>query len=137
MTPNNRPRLLITDISHVLKAIGRYPHIVDLLRHVALNELVEAMLAVSGNLKPGPLVAENKGYMQTVRDDNDLVWYVIENNVGELFDTLPVNDLEVELGSLLEELDASIGRTLPEGWCQGEYTFHSWLGYGQIVVLKD
>lgn len=129
--------LLIVDVSSVIKRIGCYQNILPILTDISLNDIIEAMLAVSVNHQPGKMVQNNPKYHQTIRDDNDLIWYLLEINLGERFETLPINDLEVDLDSLLCELDERIGRALPTDWEPGGYTFYDWIGPGQIVVARD
>lgn len=132
-----RYSLLITDVSPIVKKINQYPTLASILPFLPLQEVIEALLAVSVNHKPGKLIQSNKEYLQTVRDENELIWYLLEQRLEEKFETLPMNDLDLELENLLSELDGTIGRVLPKDWGQGEYTFFKWLGPGQLVVLRD
>lgn len=132
-----RIALLVVDVSSVIKRVGQYQAILPILTDIPLNDIIEAMLAVSVNHQPGKLIETNPRYQQTIRDDNDLIWYLLENKLGERFETIPINDLEVELDNLLCELDERIGRALPSEWGPGEYTFYGWLGPGQMVVMRD
>ena len=132
-----RYKLLITDVSPIIKKIYEYPTLSSILPMLPLQEVIEALLAVSVNHKPGKLIQTNKEYLQTVRDDNELIWYLLEQKLEEKFETLPMNELDLELENLLSELDGTIGRVLPKDWGQGEYTFFKWLGPGQLVVLRD
>lgn len=132
-----RLSLLVVDLSPVIKQIGRYENILPILKDVPLSEIIEALLAVSVNGVPGKPATPTPGYLLAMRNDNELIWYVLEKALGERFETIPVNDLGIDLDSLLCELDDRIGRALPTGWCPGEYTFFNWLGPGQIVVMKD
>lgn len=132
-----RLTLLIADITKVVKNIGLYPRLNDVLPYISLEEVIEALLSVSVNHKPGKMVETNKDYLQTIRDDNELIWYLLEQKLGEKFETLEVSDLDIELEHLLYELDGLICRVLPPGWGAGEYTFFKWLGPGQIVVIRD
>lgn len=134
---NLRFCLLIADITPIIKRIHTYPTLLSILPQLPLQEVIEALLSVSVNHKPGKLLETNREYLQTIRDDNELIWHLLEQNLGEKFETIEINSLDAELDSLLCELDGTIGRILPQGWGPGEYTFFKWIGPGQLVVLKD
>ena len=130
-------KILIADLTPIIKNLQRYKTLLSILNKIPLDEIIEALLAVSSNHQPSPVVSGRPSYMDVLRDDNELIWYVIENGMGELFETLPINDLDSELQHLLFDLDGLITPILPEGWGPGEYTFHSWVGPGHIAILKD
>lgn len=134
---NLRPKLMVVDIAPILKSMAAYPNLLPLLTDIPLSEVIEALLAVSINHKLGKVIEKNQTYMQSVRDDNDLIWYLLEQRLGEKFDTIPVDTVDQELQNLLCELDNRIGKLLPKGWEPGEYTFYDWIGPAQIIVLKD
>lgn len=119
-TRSNTGQKLIVNIRPVIQQYSRNELLNQIFPYFSLASLIEAVLCVS-----------------IAHQDTEHVWNLLENSLGQRFETLDINELSCVIDNLMTDLDAYIQPVLPEHWHIGSFIFDQWVGQHDVLVAQD